>query len=74
MRTGPGTVGQRVVPTADCPETFRRKPEALLDLDTPVRVATVDSIDRTSSGKRLAITSRIAALPAGTSRRTDDAS
>ena len=59
----------RVVPTARYTarigETLRRQLEALLGPEMRVRVTVVDAIERTPSGKRLAITSRVGRNPIG---------
>jgi hypothetical protein len=62
-----------VVPTAHYTKAvgdrLRLELETLLGLGAHVRVATVGSIERTPSGRRVAIMSRIAQLAA---RRTGD--
>jgi phenylacetate-CoA ligase len=59
----------RVVPTARYTarigEALRRQLEALLGPEMRVGVTVVDAIERTPSGKRLAITSRVGQNPAG---------
>ncbi len=68
----------RVVPTARYTarigEALRRQLETLLGPETHVRVAVVDAIERTPSGKRLAITSRVGRNPTGQGPRAGAAS
>ena len=68
----------RVVPTARYTartgETLRRQLESLLGPEMHVRVAVVDALERTPSGKRLAITSRIGRNPTGQGPRAGPAS
>jgi hypothetical protein len=68
----------RVVPTARYTarigETLRRQLETLLGPEMHVRVAVVDAIERTPSGKRLAITSRVGRNPTGQGPRAGAAS
>jgi hypothetical protein len=78
VQESPGTVELRVVPTTRytkaVDEFFRRELETLLGPGTRVRVATVDSIERTPSGERLAIMFRIPRTPTAAGSRVGEPS
>ena len=78
VQESPGTVELRAVPTMRYTkavgEFLRRELSTLLGPGTHVQVATVDSIERTPSGKRLAIMSRIPRTPTGAGSREGEPS